>query len=153
MVELVKAAAGLAERGAECSQLAPNLLRIDNQQRSRRNNNRPRVSVEPAKSTHHLLRAVVLLQPSDCIRTWTQTLISPPCARAHLDITRLAHPPLPLDSRRKLDKLDPEKENRIPRSMSAATRDKDARKSVGRNTPGRRGRTGNQYFDVGKVGR
>jgi hypothetical protein len=49
--------------------------------------------------------------------------------------------------------LDPEKENRYPRSMSAASSSQDARKSLGRNTPGRRGRTGNQYFDVGKVGR
>ncbi|GAB7327163.1 hypothetical protein MBLNU13_g11074t1 [Cladosporium sp. NU13] len=37
--------------------------------------------------------------------------------------------------------------------MSAASSSQDARKSLGRNTPGRRGRTGNQYFDVGKVGR
>jgi hypothetical protein len=49
--------------------------------------------------------------------------------------------------------LDPDKENRYPRSMSAANSSQDARKSLGRNTPGRRGRTGNQYFDVGKVGR
>lgn len=36
--------------------------------------------------------------------------------------------------------------------MAAANQQKEARNGA-RNTPGRRGRTGNQYFDVGKVGR
>jgi hypothetical protein len=71
----------------------------------------------------------------------------------HLDATRRAQNTSASETHRQVGNLDPEKENRYPRSMSAASSTKDARKSVGRNTPGRRGRTGNQYFDVGKVGR
>lgn len=69
----------------------------------------------------------------------------------HLDITRRAQTATLWKIQ--VGTLDPEKENRYPRSMSAASSSQDARKSIGRNTPGRRGRTGNQYFDVGKVGR
>lgn len=71
---------------------------------------------------------------------------------ALLDTTRRAQTPLCFGNTQ-AGILDPEKENRYPRSMSAASSSQDARKSLGRNTPGRRGRTGNQYFDVGKVGR
>jgi hypothetical protein len=71
---------------------------------------------------------------------------------AHLDTTRRAQTPLYFGNTQ-IGTLDPDKENRFPRSMSAASSQQDARKSLGRGTPGRRGRTGNQYFDVGKVGR
>ena len=67
-----------------------------------------------------------------------------------------------MDSHEKADitTLELDKENRAPRSMTVASAKKnggsgerDGGKTPSQHTPGRRGRTGNQYFEVGKVGR
>lgn len=56
-------------------------------------------------------------------------------------------------------KLELDKENRPPRGMAPTMSAKKAAqanmdgKTNAQHTPGRRGRTGNQYFDIGKVGR
>jgi hypothetical protein len=86
-----------------------------------------------------------------CPRLYTNIDIAA-VRNALLETTRRAQTPQHFGNTQ-IGALDPDKENRYPRSMSAANSSQDSRKSLGRNTPGRRGRTGNQYFDVGKVGR
>lgn len=50
-------------------------------------------------------------------------------------------------------KLELDKENWPPRGMAHPLSAKKTNMDGKQHTPGRRGRTGNQYFDVGKVGR
>lgn len=60
------------------------------------------------------------------------------------------------DARRITGKLEVDKENWPPRGMPpslSAKKQANMNGAAGQHTPGRRGRTGNQYFDVGKVGR
>ena len=95
--------------------------------------------------------AIGSLRQTNILREDTPILISPRCAPLTWTL-RAARKPQHFENTQ-VGTLHPEKENRCPRSMSAASLSQDAGKSMGRNTPGRRGRTGNQYFDVGKVGR
>jgi hypothetical protein len=105
-------------------------------------------------TSHHdnIPCAIGPLQGTNILFDCTPTLISPLCATLSWTL-RATRNHRNTFGNTQIGTLDPEKENRYPRSMSAANSSQDARKSLGRNTPGRRGRTGNQYFDVGKVGR